>query len=273
MKVYISADIEGVGGVVNKGQAWSSGADYGRARKLMTEEVNAAVRGAAAAGADEILVNDSHGSMTNILIEELDPAARLVSGSLKALGMMERVDGGFDAALLVGYHARQGTGGVMSHSYNSGAVQELRVNGRVLGELELNALLAAHFGVPVVFASGDDVLAAQARAFDPGIAFLVVKEAISRNCADCMPLSRVRASMEAAVEAALRAPRPDPSARRIQGAVVVEQRFMNSGMAEICLLVPGVELVAGDTIRFESTNIVEAYKLKAALTILAGTTA
>lgn len=130
MKIYISADIEGVSGVVEREHLSNQGHDYSRARKLMTEEVNAAVKGVLKAGAKDILVNDSHGSMTNILIEELHEGARLVTGRQKHLGMMQGIDESFDAVLFfIGYHARHNTPGVLSHSYHGKTVYGIKLNG------------------------------------------------------------------------------------------------------------------------------------------------
>ena len=131
MKIYISVDIEGISGVTNWGFTHEGGYNYERARRFMTEEVNAVIRGAKKAGAEEILVNDSHGPMTSILIEELDEDVVLISGNKKILGMMEGIDNTFDAVMLIGYHGRHNTSGILAHSYNGSVVSEIKLNGRV----------------------------------------------------------------------------------------------------------------------------------------------
>jgi D-amino peptidase len=133
-KVYISADMEGISGIVGDDQLAAGGAEYARSRKLMAEDVNAAIRGAVAAGATEIVVNDSHGSQRNLLPEDLDPAARLISHTFKRYGMMEGLDETFDAVIFIGYHAKADTpGGLFAHT-GSGVVRDVQIDGRSVGE-------------------------------------------------------------------------------------------------------------------------------------------
>jgi len=178
MKIYISVDIEGISGVTNWGFTNEGGYNYERARKFMTEEVNAAIKGAKKAGANEILVNDSHGPMTSILIEDLDEDVVLISGNKKLFGMMEGIDNSFHAAMLIGYHGRHNTSGVLAHSYNSSVVLEIKLNGNVVGEFEFNSLVAGAFGVPVVMTSGDNILAGQVKEFNRDIEAIEVKKPI-----------------------------------------------------------------------------------------------
>ena len=168
MKIFVSCDIEGVSGVVNALLHTSvEGKDYGRARELMTGEASAVVEGAVKAGATEVVVNDSHGPMTNLLIEKLHPAATLITGAPKHLSMMEGIDSTFDAAVFVGYHSRMGTPGVLSHTISGGSVANVWVNDVLLGETGINAGIAGHFGVPVVLVAGDDVWQGSQRALAP----------------------------------------------------------------------------------------------------------
>ena len=149
-KVFISADMEGISGISASDQLSASGAEYNRSRKLMAEDVNAAVRGGRRGGATEIVVNDSHGSMRNLRLEDLDPQVRLISHSFKKSGMMEGLDETFDAVIFVGYHAKAGhPAGLFAHT-GSGIVRDVRVNGQSLGEGGLNTMVAASYGVPVV---------------------------------------------------------------------------------------------------------------------------
>lgn len=272
MRVYISADIEGISGVVNKSHTSPQGYDYNRSRKWMTDEVNAAIDGALAAGATEVLVNDSHGPMTNILIEELHPEARLITGSMKSLGMMEGINGGFDAAMLIGYHARHNTSGVLAHSYFGLVVLEVKINGSVVGEFEFNTMMAAAYGVPVVFVSGDNVLSEQVKTFDPNIRSLAVKEAITRYTANCSSPKKVHEALRLQVADALKNKNLKGDEHKINGDVVLELSFINSGMAEICELIPGVKRITPNTVKYTASCFEEAYKMRAALTTLAGTT-
>ncbi|HET9465408.1 MAG TPA: M55 family metallopeptidase, partial [Gemmatimonadales bacterium] len=180
MRVYISVDMEGVAGVVHEDQTDPTDArhagEYNRFRRLMTDEANAAIAGALEAGARSVLVNDSHWLMRNLLAEELNPAAELLSGGPKRLSMVEGIDAGFDAAMFIGYHARAGTrNATIDHTYTS-RVYETRLNGEPVGELALNAAMAGVHGVAVVLVSGDLALAEEARAlFGDGVETVVVK--------------------------------------------------------------------------------------------------
>src|SRR5256884_1380679 len=185
MRVYISVDMEGIAGVVHESQTDPTtpefAAEYGRFRRLMTAEANAAVEGALAAGATRVLVNDSHWFMRNLLAEELHQAAELVSGDPKPRSMVQDIDGGFDAALFIGYHARAGTrNAILDHTY-ADRIHDVRLNGKPVGELGLNAALAGAPGVPVALLSGASARAAAAQdLLGQGGGAGVVKEAGGR---------------------------------------------------------------------------------------------
>ena len=241
MRVYVSVDMEGIAGVVHEDQTNPvdprCAAEYARFRQLMTGEANAAVEGALAAGATHVLVNDSHWEMRNLLAEELHHAAVLLSGGPKRLSMLEGIDAGFDAALFVGYHAKAGTArAVLDHTMTD-AVRDVRLNGRSMGELGLNAALAGSYGVPVALVSGDDATAAEARdLLGPEVGAVVVKEAVShraaRNVAPQVARRRIR---EGVAEALSRRHRPfvPPSPSTIE----VDLTF--SYQADYAELVPG----------------------------------
>ncbi len=184
MRVYISADIEGVTGVVTWGQAGAPSSthyDWPHARKMMTHDVNAAIRGARAAGATRIVVKDSHGGGKNLLVSELEPGVELVSGSGSGvLGMMEGVDLGFDCAMLVGYHAMAGTAmGVMEHTI-SGNVHRYWINGMPAGEIAMSAAAAGVLGVPLVMVSSDQLGCDEAAALMPWVRTAVTKHGLGR---------------------------------------------------------------------------------------------
>src|SRR5437899_8699587 len=190
MRVYISVDMEGIAGVVHESQTDPTtpafAAEYARFRRLMTAEANAAVEGALAAGATRALVNDSHWFMRNLLAEELHQAAELVSGDPKPRSMMQEIDqpGRFDAALCIGYHARAGTrNAILDHTY-ADRIHEVRLNGKPVGELGLNAALAGVHGVPCALVSGDSAVATEAKdLLGQGVGTVIVKEAVSRHAA------------------------------------------------------------------------------------------
>lgn len=181
-KVFIGADMEGIAGVVSsRDECSSSGADYEMFREIMTEEVNAAIIGAIKAGATEVVVRDGHGSGRNILPTLLHPEAKLVrswSGGTKS--MMEGIDESFDAVVFIGYHAKAGTpNGIIAHTM-SGNVIDVSINGISLPEAGINALIAGHFNVPVVFLAGDKAICDQAKEIFGDISTYAVKEGIGK---------------------------------------------------------------------------------------------
>ena len=195
-KVYISVDMEGISGISGDDQLAAGGAEYGRSRKLMADDTNAAIRGARAGGATEIVVNDSHGSMRNLLLEDLEPGARLISHSFKRHGMVEGLDGSFDAVIFIGYHAKAGTPtGLFAHT-GSGIVADVRVNGRSVGEGGLNTLMAHWHGVPVVLVTGDDVAVAQVKEVATGARAVTSKRAINQRAVELRPLADVHREIE-----------------------------------------------------------------------------
>lgn len=209
MNVYVSVDIEGITGVVHGDMMMADGREYDRGRRLMTGDANAAVEGAVGAGAETILVNDGHGPMRNLLVEELHPAALLLSGTADAKDhcQLEAADSRpFDAALFVGYHAMAKTAkAIHPHTIAGIAVAELRLNGRPHGETGLNAAVLASLGIPTLLVTGDATTCAEARAFlGDGIETVAVKEARGRNAAVCRAPAATRPEIAAAAARALR---------------------------------------------------------------------
>lgn len=188
MKILIATDMEGITGVTTWDQVTPGHAEYGRFRRLMTQDVNAAVRGAFEAGADEIIVADGHWNGSNILIEELDPRARLNSGSPSSFSMMQGIDESVDGVFFIGYHARNGlSNAVLDHTWSSRAVVNLWLNDILTGEYGLNAALAGHFGVPVIMVSGDQTACAEVEDLIGDVERAVVKQATGRYSAECLP--------------------------------------------------------------------------------------
>lgn len=226
MRVYISADIEGITGLVSWSQCGRPDGkhpDFAFARRMMTHDVNAAVRGARAAGATHIRIKDSHGTSKNLLIDELEPGVELVSGHGSCNeGMMIGIDDSYDAALLIGYHARAGTeAGIMEHTI-TGGIHRLWINGQEAGEIGLSAGVAGHFGVPLAFISSDQAGCDEAAALLPGIGAVSVKEGYGRYMGRMLHPSETRPAIQAGVEKALRSVgtkpwRPaDPATIRIE---------------------------------------------------------
>lgn len=270
LKIYISVDMEGIAGVVNGEQTSSSGSDYGLARRWMTEEVNAAIRGALAAGATEIVVNDSHGSMRNIIISELDPHADLITGSPKPLSMMQGIDETFDAVFLVGYHARAGSeDGVLDHTYSSGSVYSIKVNGMELGEAEQNALTAGCFDVPIVLVTGDKTVCEQTKkSLGEGLETAVVKEGIGRYAAKSLTPANACDLIQKKAEMALKN-RDRLKPLKLQPPYRFELTYLRSSMADGAELIPQVKRTGPRTVTFEIDDYIAGYKLFRALIALA----
>ena len=190
MKVLISTDMEGVTGVTAPDDVEPGTAAYERFRRLFMRDVNAAIGGAFDGGATDVLVNEGHDGMRNLLIEELDDRVQLVVGNHKPLIMMEGIDRGMDLVLLVGYHAPAGEAGVLSHTFLSRAITDVKVNGETCSEGRMNAMLAGSFGVGVGLLTGDQAACADAVRYIPGIRTVAVKEQIDRYAAICLPPSR-----------------------------------------------------------------------------------
>jgi D-amino peptidase len=258
-KVYISVDMEGISGVSGDDQVSSGTPEYGRSRKLMAEDLNAAVRGALEAGATDILVNDSHGGQRNLLPEDVHPSARLISHSFKRHGMMEGLDETFDAVIFIGYHAKADTPrGLFAHT-GSGVVRDLQINGRSVGEGGMNAALAAWYGVPVVLVTGDDVAVEQVKESATSARGVVVKRAINVHAVELKPLQQARQEIQqAAREAVAAAKKPAPQR---SGPFRVQMRFRNFTFAEVLTAFKEVESVAPDTVAFTRETMPEAYRL------------
>jgi D-amino peptidase len=258
-KVYISVDMEGISGVVGDDQTSGGQPEYGRSRKLMAEDANAAIRGAFAGGATEVVVNDSHGSQRNLLPEDLDPRARLISHSFKRHGMVEGLDGSFDAVIFVGYHAKADSPrGLFAHT-GSGVVKDVQVNGRSAGEGGLNTLMAQWYGVPVVMITGDDVAIAQQKEWTPSVRGVVVKRAINMRAVESRPLAEARREIEAAAKEAVGASRK-PAPDRAVG-YKVRMQLRNFTIPEVATAFSEIQLVAPDTVEFSRATMPEAYRI------------
>lgn len=261
MNVYISVDMEGIAGaVVNEQMGGTS--DYERFRRIMTREANAAVQGAIDAGADTVVVNDSHGPMTNLLIEDLHPEAELISGVNKPLLQVTGIADGFDALFFVGYHQREGGGdGVMNHTLLGRVVYEVRVNGDPVDEAALNAGVAGQYGVPVALVTGDNEVCGDAARRFPGVVTAPVKQAIDRYAARSLSTQKAQALITDRAQqaiAAVREGRVKPYI--VQTPVTIEVDFKRTAPAHMAALIPGVQRTGPRSISITSDDYVTAYQ-------------
>jgi len=261
VRIYISVDMEGITGVAGYPHVNERHAEYQRFRRLMTQDVNAAIEGALAAGATEFLVNDSHSTMYNILLEELHPKARLICGSNKQLCQMEGIGPDFAAAFFVGYHAREGAeAAVINHTLMWSAVTMIRCNGREVGESALNAGIAGAYGVPVALVTGDDKVAQEvAETIGPEVVTAVVKRGLDRFVAECLPPASSHDLIRRFAEAALRKlPALEPM--HVNGPVTFTVTFKSTAQAALTTLFPVVERVDSKTVSVTGPDYVSAFK-------------
>jgi len=261
MKLFLSTDIEGTSGIVAWEQIIEGNAEYEQGRRLLTNEVNAVISGALEAGSAEFVVNDSHHYMRNLHPQDLLGEATLITGKHKPLYMMEGLDASFDGVCFVSYHGSIGAEhAVLSHTYNPGAIWEVRINGEVVGESAINALVAAHYDVPIIFISGDEVTAQEARNIAPNAEKVVVKQSLGRFAAAhihptiACELLRKGASRAVSNVNDMRPP-------VFQQPVSLEVTFLVADMAEMALWVRGVERVGPRTIVMSSENLLDLYRM------------
>jgi D-amino peptidase len=260
LKIFISVDMEGVCGVINWDETGQGGPDYGMFRTLMTQEVNAAIAGAVAAGATEILVRDAHDSARNILPELLDPRARLLrEWTYGPLSMMEGIDKTYDAAIFIGYHARASTpDAVLKHTMTT-KLLDVIINGKKMPEAGINGLIAGYFGVPVVLVSGDQAIARQAKELFGDIETAVVKEAISTAAIMLHP-SKARDLIRDKTTAALKRLK-DFKPLKFNPPYALDVAFADEALAQKASWIPGAVRKDEHTVSFTTNDFMEMLKL------------
>jgi len=271
VRVLVSVDMEGAAGVVDGEDVRPGHSEYERNRRLLTAEASAAVRGVRAFDAEaDVLVTEAHAGFRNLLPEALDRSAVLLRGKPKPDGMMAGLADGVDAVMFIGYHGKAGTArSVLAHTIHGGVVADVRCNGRSLGELGLNTALAAHRGVPPVLVAGDDSVAAEAAEVAPGMHTVVVKRALGARAAALLHPDEACEQIERAVPQAL-ATRQDVRPLHFDGPVDLEVDVLFPAQTERALLVPGVELAGGRTLRYPAPDFPTAYRLTQLITMLGG---
>jgi len=268
MKLYLSVDMEGITGLADETHIDADKHNYERSRRIMTDEANYVITAAFEAGIEEVVVNDSHAQMNNLLIERLHPETQLITGAVKPYSMVQGLDASFSGAIFTGYHARAAQKGVMSHSMTFGA-RNMYINETAVGEFGFNAFVAGYYNVPVIMVAGDDRVALEAEQLIPNITKAVVKESISRSAAKSLtPVKAGQLLTEKTAYAILNQDKVKPLTPPDRPLLSIE--FTNYGEAEWAALLPGTELVEGTTIvRFQAKDILEAYKAMLVMTELA----
>ena len=259
LKIFISVDMEGIGGIGTPKMTSSNGKDYATSRQLMTDEINTIVETIYEFGDADILVNDSHGDMQNLLHLQLDPRVTYLQSNIKPLGMVQGLDSSFDAAIFIGYHAKAGNlGGFLAHT-GSGSVKGLWINGLEVGEGGLNAHYAGAMGVPVILASGDDKFSEEfTKIVDTRT--VITKTAVGSSAAKLIHPSKVNAMLKAKTIEALKNIK---SAKPLSVTNPVTVRFKSSTTtrADVVMSIPGMKRIDGTTVEYNAKNMDEAYRL------------
>ncbi|MBT3737584.1 MAG: M55 family metallopeptidase [Candidatus Marinimicrobia bacterium] len=260
LKIFISVDMEGIGGIGTAEMTRSNGKDYQLGRKLMTAEVNAVVSAIIKFNNDaQILVNDSHGDMQNLIHQELDPKVVYIQGNKKPYGMVQGLDESYDAAIFIGYHARAGTAkGFLAHT-GSGAVKGLWLNNREVGEGGLNTYFSGEMDVPIILAAGDDVFTKQfGKLVDCEL--VATKNAVTAQVAKLKHGTIVERELFDATTRALKTIK-NKRPIKLKNPVEIKLKFSTPTHAEILQAIPGMEWVDGYTVKYKANNMVEAYAL------------
>lgn len=272
MRVYISVDMEGVAGIVHGEQTRRGAPEFAAACELMTHEANAAALGAFAGGARDVVVNDSHGDMRNLVLDLLDPRVQIVSGSLKPYSMAQGLEAErFAVAMFIGYHGGAGTAdAILDHTYRGAVVHQVRVGGRVLNEAGLNALVAGTAGTPVGLVTGDASTCAQCREILGAIDTVEVKWALGRAAARSLHPVVARERIGAAAARVVReADRFVPFA--LPMPTLLEVDVVTTAIADAVAIVPGVRRTASRTVASEVGDVEALFRALMTIVRLGGT--
>jgi len=263
MKILIAADMEGITGVVHWDQVNPNHAEYSRFRKLMTEDVNAAIRGAFAGGATSVAVTDGHNNGRNILIEELDARATLNSGSPSHLSMVHGVDEGVDGVMYVGYHGRMGAvNAILDHTWSDERVSGLWINEQAFGEAGLNGAVCGHFDVPIIMATGDQTLCAEVQEFfGKEIETAQVKKAVSRMSAECLTPAVTAKLIEEAAARAMKnlKDKKAPKPFKVSAPIKMTIEFEQSDMADKAAYLPYAKRTVDRRVEYMANDMVTIY--------------
>ncbi|WP_433327020.1 M55 family metallopeptidase [Spirillospora sp. CA-294931] len=270
MKIFVSVDMEGVSGLTDPEEMRAGGRGYERGCELMTADANAAVRAAFDAGADEVLVTDSHGSGKNLRADLIDERCTLFRGPYKPMRMAEGLDPSFDVALYIGYHARAGTAhGVLNHTWMGNEIRDVHLNGEVAGEILLMAAYAATLGVPVGLVAGDQAACDEAREVLGEVGTVAVKRGSDRYAAEVIPPARAQRLIYDATARAL-ADRGSWRLREVGAPYTLAVEWSSTAIAQSCAVIPGVKLPEPRTTEFTTSDYTEIVGLLGVWATIAG---
>lgn len=259
VKIFISVDMEGIGGIGTSAMVSSSGKDYATGRSLMTIEVNSVVKAIFQSGPATIVINDSHGDMQNLLHTELDPRVEYIQSNIKPLGMVQGLDASFDGVIFIGYHAMAGAeNGFLAHT-GSGVVKGLWLNGTEVGEGGLNTFYASSLGVPVILASGDKTFSEEIKKLI-ATRTVITKEAIGASAAKLVHPDVVNKELQAQTLAAIKDLK-NAKVLTVNNPVEFTLKVDSPTRADVAMGIPGMKRVDGYTISYQAKDMDEAYRL------------
>jgi D-amino peptidase len=271
VKIWMSFDMEGVAGIVDWDQCRpSGGARYEIGCQLMLDEVNAAIEGAMAGGATEIVLNDSHGTMANLDPRRIAGGASYIAGRHKPLYMMQGLDDSFDAVFFVGYHGSiSGRPSTLSHTYNPEVFSAARINGELVGESGINALVAEHYGVPIALVSGDSVTWEETRPYAADAVAVITKESITRfSASNLHPTESCRLIRDGAEQAVRRVAGDGMRTPELDRPATLDLEFQTGDMAEVATWARGAERTGERSVRISGDDLLAMFTSFVAVTYI-----
>ncbi|NUK03926.1 M55 family metallopeptidase [Streptomyces lunaelactis] len=267
MKILISADMEGATGVTWPADVLPGTPQWERCRTMFTSDVNAAALGFLDGGADDVLINEAHWTMRNLLLERLDDRVQMLTGKHKSLSMVEGVQhGDVDGIAFVGYHTGAGAEGVLAHTYLANSITGVWLNGARASEGLLNAHVVAEYGVPVVLVTGDNLTCVDAGGYAPEARKVAVKDYVSRYAAVCRTPGRTASDIRAAAKEATALARRFEPVRG--GPFTVELEFDAEHLAAAATVVPGVAAGGERRVAYTSGTMYEGIRTFKAVTTI-----
>lgn len=269
MKIFISVDIEGVAGVFQKLQGQRGNPEYEVARRLMTQEANAAIRGAFAGGATEVLVADSHGAMQNLIAADLDERARLVQGKPRSVSMLHGLTKEFAGIILIGYHAAASNRGTLAHTISGLAFSKIELNGIRAGEVTLFGGHAAELGVPLLAVSGDDCLASEVCDQFPQTHPIIVKRALGYSATDSLSPAASCRLIEKSVEEQIRKAASVKPCAPASVPLDAKIRLSSQQLADVVSLLPNIERIDDCSISTKASSHAQLINLLSVIAVTA----
>lgn len=271
MNIFISADIEGIAGVVSPQQCRAGNTEYESARALMEQEVNAAIAGAFDGGATKVVVADSHGSMINLRSANIDPRAELVQSKPRPFSMVEGIDHEhFDGLLCIGYHSAAGEKGVLAHTINGAGFYRVVVNGKPMAEVDLYTASALDNKTPLLLVSGDDQFQQWVETRYPGVSYCCVKRAVSTTAAQSLSPKDAQGKIRIAASNAVKNLTKTDNCL-IEAPYTLELSAVKPVMADVFALIPGVEQLDARTVTYTTNDMKSLISLLCAFSYLATT--